>query len=190
MTSIWPPVRWGCWGINRLWLRDGSFPGLTAAIHGVSLDTGSALLPVYYKTCCTVGPGEYILSSVKKVVSSEDFDKMSPAVQNCQFEQTWAECRRTLFLTQATLKFKHYNLVHIFKANFSGNLPLWLLPPTPVWSSMGWLKWWVKEIFYNFFLSELSFPAFPMAPSAIRNTNNRLIPGFYHAMASIQVSGT
>ena len=37
---------------------------------------------------CRVGPGSYVLSSVKKVTSSEDFDRMDETVRKCQFEQT------------------------------------------------------------------------------------------------------
>ena len=46
------------------------------------------------------GPGNYILSSLKSVSSSEEFDEMSESVRKCQFEQNWAECRRSLFREQ------------------------------------------------------------------------------------------
>ena len=46
------------------------------------------------------GPGNYILSSLKSVSSSEEFDEMAESVRKCQFEQNWAECRRRLFKEQ------------------------------------------------------------------------------------------
>ena len=46
------------------------------------------------------GPGSYILSSVKNLFTSEDFDTLDPQIQNCQFEQTWADCWKEKFIEQ------------------------------------------------------------------------------------------
>ena len=46
------------------------------------------------------GGGSYILSSLKSVSSSAEFDEMGESVRRCQFEQSWAECRRRLYREQ------------------------------------------------------------------------------------------
>ena len=48
------------------------------------------------------GAGNYILSSLKSVSSSEEFDAMGENVRKCQFEQSWSECRRRLFREQVS----------------------------------------------------------------------------------------
>ena len=48
------------------------------------------------------GSGNYILSSLKSVSSSEEFDAMGENVRKCQFEQSWSECRRRLFREQVS----------------------------------------------------------------------------------------
>ena len=73
--------------------------------------------------------GSYILSSLKSVSSSEEFDEMGESVRKCQFEQSWAECRRRLYREQVFI-FVLAMQQKFIPENFQspGKLEVWLLP--------------------------------------------------------------
>ena len=73
--------------------------------------------------------GSYILSSLKSVSSSEEFNEMGESVRKCQFEQSWAECRRRLYREQVFRFFLAMQQKFI-PENFQspGKLEVWLLP--------------------------------------------------------------
>merc|ERR1711962_1170404 len=68
--------------------------GLAALVIQASEDPEMLLYVDTLQPFTGRGPGSYILSSLKQVTTSDNFDVMDASVRKCQFEQSWARCKR------------------------------------------------------------------------------------------------